>query len=102
MPAASFLKDVYKIMRYRVKVTGMVQGVGFRYYVSQSAANLGLTGWVKNQWDASVSLEVQGSACKLEQFLKEVQYGNAFAQVDALDCKKIAEQPGESRFEIIR
>lgn len=89
-------------MRYAIQVTGLVQGVGFRYYVSQSAARLGLAGWVKNEWDTSVSLEAQGSASALASFLKDIQYGNSWAQVDNLKYRKIPEHTGESEFEILR
>ena len=39
---------------------GRVQGVGFRYTAKMLAQSLGLTGWVKNEWDDTVVMEVQG------------------------------------------
>lgn len=39
---------------------GEVQGVGFRYTARQAANALGLTGWVRNEYDGSVSAEIQG------------------------------------------
>jgi acylphosphatase len=87
-------------LRYAIKVTGVVQGVGFRYYVSQSATHLGLTGWVKNEWDSSVSIEAQGSIWKLNRFLKDVQHGNRWAEVDPLKYQTIPDQHGERGFQI--
>lgn len=89
-------------LRYAINVTGIVQGVGFRYYVSQSAARLGLTGWVKNEWDSSVSLEAQGNFRMLEKFLNEVQHGSTWAEVEHLSCRKIADIPSETGFRILR
>ena len=39
---------------------GQVQGVGFRYRAYYAAYQLGLTGWVRNCWDETVEMEVQG------------------------------------------
>ena len=47
-------------IRRRWRFTGTVQGVGFRYYARAAALHLGLTGWVANNWDGSVTLEVDG------------------------------------------
>ena len=44
-------------IRRRWRFTGEVQGVGFRYYARAAAQHLGLTGWVANNWDGSVTLE---------------------------------------------
>lgn len=40
---------------------GEVQGVGFRWNAKTCAEELGLTGWVRNEWDGSVTMELQGS-----------------------------------------
>ena len=37
-----------KLIRQHMKITGQVQGVGFRYRARYAASNLGVTGWVKN------------------------------------------------------
>lgn len=39
---------------------GKVQGVGFRYTAKYLALSLGLTGWARNEWDGTVTMEVQG------------------------------------------
>ena len=48
-------------IRRRWRFTGTVQGVGFRYYARAAALHLGLTGWVANNWDGSVTLEARAS-----------------------------------------
>jgi acylphosphatase len=42
------------LSRLHARVEGRVQGVGFRYFVLETAQELGLSGWVRNRWDESV------------------------------------------------
>ena len=55
------------VIRRRWRFTGEVQGVGFRYYARAAAQHLGLTGWVANNWDGSVTLEAQGTRAALDR-----------------------------------
>ena len=48
-------------IRKRITFHGRVQGVGFRYTARLAAGSLGLTGWAKNEYDGTVTMEVQGS-----------------------------------------
>ncbi|MHC1784166.1 MAG: acylphosphatase [Anaerolineaceae bacterium] len=52
--------------RLHLTITGRVQGVGFRYFVVETAENLGLKGWVRNTWDGKVELVAEGSRVDLE------------------------------------
>ena len=61
-----------KLIRQHMKITGQVQGVGFRYRARYAASNLGVTGWVKNEWDGSVALEAQGTIDQIDQMLKVI------------------------------
>ena len=51
-------------VRRRYSIEGQVQGVGFRYRARYAAQSLALTGWVQNEDDGSVTLEVQGDPAK--------------------------------------
>lgn len=53
--------------------SGMVQGVGFRWRAYHIACSLGLTGWVRNNWDGRVEMEVQGSRASVEKMLVMLQ-----------------------------
>ena len=53
-------------VRRRYCVQGVVQGVGFRYRARYAAESLGLTGWVCNEEDGTVTLEVQGRPEQME------------------------------------
>ncbi len=49
------------VRRLAVRFEGEVQGVGFRWTTRHLANDLGLTGWVRNEWDGSVSMELEGT-----------------------------------------
>ena len=49
-------------IRKHIKFYGSVQGVNFRYTSSTIAKKLGLTGWVRNEYDGSVEMEAQGTS----------------------------------------
>ena len=67
----------------RVVVTGRVQGVGFRAFVLQQAAELGLAGWVRNRPDGAVEAEAVGREAELQQFVDALRAGPRFARVEA-------------------
>jgi len=63
---------------------GIVQGVGFRYFVQRKATDYGLTGWVRNLPDESVEFLAEGAKGVLEDFLKEVRIGPSGGHVTDL------------------
>ena len=63
-------------IRRRWRFTGTVQGVGFRYYARAAALHLGLTGWVANNWDGSVTLEAQGERAALDALVPLIERSN--------------------------
>lgn len=50
-----------EMIRKRLQFYGRVQGVGFRYTAIRAANSLGVSGWVRNERDGSVTVEAQGS-----------------------------------------
>lgn len=74
------------VMKVRVHllVCGMVQGVGFRYFVLDRAINLGLTGYTRNLYSGEVEIEAEGNRSLIEEFIKEVKVGPRAAQVTDL------------------
>ena len=60
------------IVRKQIRFVGRVQSVGFRYTAMYFAQDLGLTGWVTNEWDETVSMEVQGTQEKIDQLLHKL------------------------------
>ena len=59
--------------REHIRFTGYVQGVGFRYRLSHLAQRYGVTGWVRNEYDGSVSAELQGLPEEIDQIIQQLQ-----------------------------
>ncbi|MFO7892051.1 MAG: acylphosphatase [bacterium] len=62
-------------------VSGMVQGVGYRYFVSRNARKMKLTGWVKNLPNGEVEIEVEGPKGLIESLIQKLPTGNPSAMV---------------------
>ena len=68
--------------RVRAVVRGIVQGVGFRFFVRRQAASLGLSGYVRNQHDGSVEVVAEGDRRSLDHLLRALERGPSGAEVD--------------------
>ena len=68
-----------------VRITGMVQGVGFRWFVRERARRLGLKGWVRNLPDGSVEVVASGDPGQLDLLKGELQRGPRGAAVDSVE-----------------
>lgn len=76
------------VIRKHMIFRGRVQGVGFRYTAKYLAQSLGLTGWVKNEWDGTVIMEVQGSEIMINKLLEGINR-NRFIDIDWIDSEEI-------------
>lgn len=68
-------------------VSGMVQGVGFRYYVHHAARRHYLCGWVKNLPDGRVEAVAEGDEEELRGFVQEIKKGSRFSRVDEVQVE---------------
>ena len=87
-----------EIVRKQYTFTGRVQGVGFRYSAQYLAQGLGVTGWVKNEYDGTVVMEVQGREAMIFELMKGLNR-NQFIQIDWIDTEE-KETETESSFEV--
>ena len=71
----------------KIWVSGVVQGVGFRYFVCQSARNYDLKGIVKNLNNGKVYIEAEGVKTIIGAFIKEVRIGNRFSEVTNIEVE---------------
>jgi acylphosphatase len=86
-----------------VRVTGVVQGVGFRWFVRERARRLGLSGWVRNLPDGSVEVAASGDDAQLALLREELSRGPRGASVAALEPVAVhPQEPLRSPFEIAR
>lgn len=77
----------------QIRITGRVQGVGFRYALRDEAARLGLTGWVRNRHDGSVEALLQGPEQAVEALVAWARRGPPAARVASLEQRSPPEEP---------
>lgn len=68
--------------RAHILISGIVQGVAFRYYAQHRAQDLNLRGWVRNCWDGKVEILVEGEKEKIEELVKWCHQGPPLAVVE--------------------
>ncbi len=88
------------IERLHAIVFGRVQGVSFRFYTRDTAAELKLTGWVANRFDGSVEVVAEGSRAALDQLVAFLQQGPPMARVDHLQHEFLSATGEFKRFTI--
>ncbi len=77
----------------------MVQGVGFRYTATHAANMCRLTGYVKNEYDGSVTCEVQGKDEDIDKFIQIINAGR-FISIDSIDREEMDPDIYERSFEV--
>lgn len=77
-------------VRYFGRAEGRVQGVGFRFFVQQTALELHVTGWVKNMDDGSVTMEMQGEEEAIDRLEAAIRKGDGYIKVRSLSLEPIA------------
>ncbi|MBK8418585.1 acylphosphatase [Candidatus Villigracilis saccharophilus] len=71
-----------EILRVHIRVTGRVQGVGFRAHVEYYGLQIGVTGWVRNVGQDSVETIAEGARHRIEKFVELVKQGPRASRVD--------------------
>lgn len=85
--------------RIQYSFTGEVQGVGFRYTAFHVASSLGLTGWVRNEYDGSVTMEVQGEKDALLTVVELIEKSR-FISIDKVRSEELPLDMEEKSFQI--
>ncbi|MBI4429282.1 MAG: acylphosphatase [Ignavibacteriales bacterium] len=83
-----------------IVVKGLVQGVGFRFFVHRQALSLCLTGQVRNLYNGDVEIEAFGERSMLEEFVKEVKVGPRAAHVVDIKIEWKEDDPSKKGFEV--
>ena len=87
------------MVRKHFRFTGRVQGVGFRYRAKYAANGMCITGWVKNEWDGSVEMEVQGTEEAIDRMLNMINSGD-YIVIDNVESQDIPLLENESGFHV--
>jgi acylphosphatase len=90
------------IKRVLFRVSGKVQGVGYRWFVIGEAERLSLKGWVRNTPDGSVEVEVEGPAYRVDLLRDRLSKGPPASRVSRVDELSPGSYELPDRFEIIR
>ncbi|WP_040606506.1 acylphosphatase [Oceanicola sp. S124] len=85
----------------RVRITGRVQGVGFRAWTREAALSRGVTGWVRNRPGGAVEALLHGPEAHVGAVLQDLRRGPAFARVDLVEHRPAPDVRPEG-FEIRR
>ena len=79
-------------VRLHVIIKGIVQGVGFRFFVFNHGQQLQLNGWVRNRINGAVEVLAEGQRHELEKFLDLICQGPSHAQVEKTEVKWLEAQ----------
>lgn len=88
-----------EVVRMHYRFFGRVQGVGFRFTAKYTASSLGLTGWVYNDFDGSVEMEIQGNAESIKKMITRLDSDN-FIEIERLEKEIIPVDEYERRFSV--
>lgn len=66
-------------------VQGVVQGVGFRWFVEKEAKKLGLKGFVRNLYNGNVEVKVEGEQAIIQELIKTLKIGNSYSRVTGVN-----------------
>lgn len=88
------------LVRRRFRFSGLVQGVGFRYEAQRIASQLDLLGWVRNQGDGSVVVELEGKANYIEAFLLAMEAVPRF-DITEIQTEDLPPSRTETKFRVL-
>lgn len=86
-----------KKIRRRYQMYGAVQGVGFRYTAYYAAERFGITGFVENEYDGSVTLVVQGTETAIAQMLQMIE-SSRYIHIRSFRVKELPVEEEERSF----
>ena len=87
------------MIRKHIVFSGQVQGVGFRWRARQAARLYDCTGWCRNDWDGSATMEIQGQEEAVDKVIESLETGR-FIWIHHMDVTEISPETGETGFEI--
>ena len=90
------------MIRKRFVFNGRVQGVGFRYLTRRAADLIGVTGWVRNEADGSVTLEIQGTEEQVDGVMLALKHmiikRGRYVKIESIDEEEVPIVADETGF----
>ena len=87
------------IIRVEFRFYGRVQGVGFRYKLTHLARGCGVSGWVRNEYDGSVTAQLQGREEQLDKIFP-LLLQDRYIDIQNMDRKEVPIEEGERGFQV--
>ncbi len=85
------------MIRRHIVFYGWVQGVGFRYRARHAAELCNCTGWCRNEYDGSVTMEIQGVEAQIDRVIMMIESGR-FVRIENMESITIPLIEGEKGF----
>lgn len=82
-----------QVLAKRFVISGMVQGVGYRYFAQRIADRLGVAGYVKNLHDGRVEVYAIGTAAQLSDLRAQLESGPRAASISSVTEESVAVLP---------
>ena len=101
-PASGPRSQANGVRRLHLVFTGEVQGVGFRWTAQRVAQQLRMTGWVRNEYDRSVTMELQGTDTQISEFFGRFNRAYASYPIDYVieEKREVAVVESEQDFHV--
>lgn len=80
----SLFTELQNMLQYEIRISGKVQGVGFRFFTRNQARQLNLMGWVRNTLDGGVLATVQGTEYAINTFVDHMWVGPPLSEVKSV------------------
>lgn len=87
------------MIRRHIIFYGDVQGVGFRFRAYHAATMYGCTGWVRNEYDGSVIMEIQGEEAQIDRVIMAIEHG-IYVRIENMDSRDMEVKNGETGFRV--
>ena len=86
-------------LRRRIVFHGDVQGVGFRWQAKEAANAVGAAGWVRNEWDGTVTMELQGNEEQINTVIRTLKQ-DRWIRIDRMDITELPLEKNERSFSV--
>jgi acylphosphatase len=84
--------------RVQIVASGLVQGVGFRWFVARHASDLNIRGYVRNLYDGNVEIQAEGSRAAVEELLRQIRIGPRASRVTRVNVEWLPGDDQKERF----